>query len=99
MVSELSAERRAEIRAWTNHDEASREWSSACVDLLAALEAAEAKRDAALARVERLEAGLREARCWIGNGSGQSPERRGAKCETAGDAFAVIDALLAPEVK
>ena len=42
---------------------------------------------------ELLEA-LREALCWIPDGSRQTPDQRGAKCETAYDARKMVRAIL-----
>ena len=50
--------------------------------------------DAAEDRVAALEAGLREAQAWLPHGDGKRPADRGAKCETAYEMFAMIDALL-----
>lgn len=48
------------------------------------------------ARIKRLETALREARCWIVDGSRGTPEQRGATCDVANDVFELIDAALEP---
>ena len=46
---------------------------------------------------EVLRTALREARCWIGDGSRKTPEQRGALKETCLEALEQIDAALSGE--